>query len=331
MTYKHISVEEREKLQEELWKGRSIRSIALELGRSHTSLARELRRNQSPEKGLYRPRIAHEKALAKRKSRGRKDRLKNDRVREYVVAQLKRRRSPEQIAGIIKRELGQTISHEAIYQFIYAQVYREGYGYLKPKKEDLRPCLRRRRKRRAPHGARKGQRVVRPQGPSIETRPKVVERRSRTGDWESDTVESKDHKPGINTLVERKTGYVFITKLKDKTSATTVAAIAARMRQVRKCAKHTITMDNGPENSNWQELEAATELDAFFAHPYSSFERGTNENTNGLIRDYFPKKTDFTTISDEEIAFVERELNERPRKRLRWKTPLQAFGGALTD
>lgn len=329
MIYKHFSVEEREKIQRGLWEKKSIRAIAKGLGRPHSSVVREVKRNNPPLRDRYTPRLAHERALTKRKSRGRKDRLKNERIREYVTAQLKRRRSPEQIAGVIKQDLGESISHEAIYQFIYAQIHRGGYGYLKPGAEDLRPYLRRRRKRRSLHGARKGQRVLRPQGPSIETRPKVVDRRSRIGDWESDTVESRDHKPGINTLVERKTGLVFITKLKDKTSASTVAAIAARMRQIPNAAKHTITFDNGPENSNWQELEAATELDSFFAHPYSSFERGTNENTNGLIRDYFPKKTDFTTISDEEIAFVERELNERPRKRLGWKTPLEAFGGAL--
>ena len=108
-----------------------------------------------------------------------------------------------------------------------------------------------------------------------------------------------------------------------------MAAITARMRAVPKDYRRTMTMDNGPENSAWQQLEVATGLDTFFAHPYSSFERGTNENTNGLIRDYFPKGTDFRTISDEELAYVERELNEQPRKRHGWKSPLQVWGGAL--
>ena len=142
-------------------------------------------------------------------------------------------------------------------------------------------------------------------------------------------MESKDHKPGINTLVERKTGLVFITKLKDKSGAATRAAITNRFANLPQHVRRTITMDNGPENRDWRPIEEATGADCFFAHPYSSWERGTNENTNGLIRDYFPKKTDFTTISDEEIAYVERELNERPRKRLGWKTPLQVWSGAL--
>lgn len=329
MKYKHFGVEERETIQEGLWKGRSIRSLAKELGRSHSTVVRELQRHRSPEKGLYRPRVAHEKALAKRKSRGRKERLKNERVRTFVVAQLKRRRSPEQIAGIIGQECGENISHEAIYQYIYAQVHREGYGWVKPGCEDLRVYLRRRRKRRVPHGARRCQRVLKPHGPSIETRPAVVDRRSRIGDWESDTVESKDHKPGINTLVERKTGLVLITKLESKSGAATRAAIEKRLAELPQRVRRTITMDNGPENRDWRPIEGATGTQCFFAHPYSSWERGTNENTNGLIRDYFPKKTDFTTITDEEIAFVERELNERPRKRLGWKSPLQAMAGAL--
>ena len=329
MIYKHFSVEEREKLQEGVWRGRSIRTIASELGRSPASVSRELRRNSSPEKSLYRPRQAHERALAKRKLRGRHERLKNECVRIFVTAQLKRRRSPEQIAGIIKRELGETISHEAIYQFIYAQVHRDGYGWVRPGCEDLRHCLRRRRKRRVPHGARRCQRVLKPQGPSIEVRPAVVDRRTRVGDWESDTVESCDHAPGINTLVERKTGLVFITNLNDKSGAATRAVIEKRFADLPQQVRRTITMDNGPENRSWQPIEEATGANCFFAHPYSSWERGTNENTNGLIRDYFPKGTDFRTISDEEIAYVERELNERPRKRHGWQSPLQVWGVAL--
>lgn len=330
MTYKHFSVEEREKIQEELLHGRSLRGIARKLGRSHTSVVRELQRHRTPEQERYTPRIAHQKALLQRKSRGRHERLKNDRVRAYVVSHLKRRWSPEEITGSIRGALHASISHEAIYQFIYAQIHRSGYGSLKPGCEDLRPYLRRRRKRRVPRGARRCQKVLKPQGPSIDERPRIVERRSRVGDWESDTVESRDHAPGINTLVERKTGLVLITKLKDKTGAATRQAIAGRLAPFPASIKRTITFDNGPENRDWQPIEEATGVQCFFAHPYHSWERGTNENTNGLIRDYFPKGTDFRTITDTEIAFVERELNARPRKRLGWKTPLQALSGALT-
>jgi len=326
MNYKHFSVEEREKIQRGLWEKRSIRAIARALGRPHSSVVREIARNKPPQRTVYTPRLAQERALFKRTQRGRAQRLKNDRVRGFVVAQLKRRRSPEQIAGIIERELGEQISHEAIYQFIYAQIKN---GYPKKGCIDLRSCLRRGRKRRVPHGAQRCQRIFKPQGPSIDERPDIVSQRSRIGDWESDTVESVDHAPGINTLVERKTGMVFITKLRSKKGIATCAAITRRLAALPISVRHTITFDNGPENRDWLPIEKATGAQCFFAHPYHSWERGTNENTNGLIRDYFPKGTDFRTITDEEIAYVERELNERPRKRLGWQSPLQVWSGAL--
>jgi IS30 family transposase len=166
-------------------------------------------------------------------------------------------------------------------------------------------------------------------GISIDLRPKIINDRIRTGDWESDTVESRDRKPGINTFVERKTGLVFITRLKDKTSEATVSVIESRMKYLPDELKRTATFDNGPENQKWEEIEKRTGLKCFFAHAYHSWERGTNENTNGLIRDFFPKKTDFTTVSNEELQYVEDNLNNRPRKRLGWKTPLEAFSKEL--
>jgi len=159
----------------------------------------------------------------------------------------------------------------------------------------------------------------------------VVAERSRVGDWEGDTVESVNHKPGVNTLVERKTGLLLITKLSDRTSQATNRAVASRLGVLPAHTRYSLTLDNGPENQDWQTLESLTGLCCFFAHPYHSWERGTNENTNGLLRDYFPKKTDFTTITEEELAFVEREINTRPRKRLGWKTPLEAFSVALQE
>lgn len=331
MKYKHFSIEEREKMQEMLWQKSSIRSIATALERSPSSVSREIERNLPPKHKVYTPRLAHERALIKRRSRGRTDRLKNQQARDYVVAHLKERWSPEQIAGRIKSEISQTISHEAIYQYIYAQIHHKGYGSLKPDCEDLRPYLRRKRKRRVPKGSRRCQRIFKPKGTSIDERPAIVEQRERLGDWESDTVESKDYKPGINTLVERKSGLVLISKLADKTSRATMSVIINRLNLLPEKAKQTITFDNGTENSNWQKLEGKAGIKTFFAHAYHSWERGTNENTNGLIRDYFPKKTDFTKISNEKIKAVERALNARPRKRLGFKTPLEVFSVALED
>jgi transposase, IS30 family len=329
MKYKHLTIEERELIQELVWQKVSVRGIARRLGRSHSSISREIRKNFPKEHKVYTPRLANERALKQRKSRGRKDRLKNETIRQYVVTHLKMRWSPEQISGRLKKDLGLSISHEAIYQYIYAQVHRDGYGLLRPRCDDLRMYLRRRRKRRMGKNMTRGQRVFKFKANSIDLRPKEVNERTRVGDWEGDTVESVNHKPGVNTLVERKTGYVFITKLKDRTSIETVKVVTQRINILPQKARQTLTLDNGPENSDWKKLEELTRLSVYSAHPYHSWERGTNENTNGLIRDYFPKKTDFTEITDELIQQVEYDLNTRPRKRLNWSTPLEALSGAL--
>ena len=329
MKYKHLTIEERELIQLKLWEKKSLRAIAGELGRPPSSVSREINPNLPAVNYQYTPRLAHFRALSNRKCRGRQDRLKNERVREYVIAHLKQRWSPEQIANTIESAVGEKISHEAIYQYVYAQIHRGGYGWLKPNCQDLRPYLRRRKKRRTPGGARRCQRCFKPKGASISERPKEAEQRRRIGDWESDTVESRNHKSGINTLVDRRSGLVLITKLKGKTGEATANVVVGRLNQLPLTARQTVTSDNGPENSDWRTIEEQTNVKTFFANPYHFWERGTNENTNGLIRDYFPKKTDFTVVSEEEIRYVENELNNRPRKRLNWKTPSEVFSVAL--
>jgi IS30 family transposase len=330
MGYTHFSIEEREKLQDGLWAKRSIRSIATELGRSPSSVSREIRKNIPQEQYRYTPRLAHERAIGNRSHRGRKERLKNETIREYAERKLTEGFSPEQIAGRLSIEHPKEhISHEAIYQYIYAQVHRGGRGDVKPGRTDFRSYLKRRHKSRTKQGFRKGTRVLRPVGPSIDVRPSVVDRRTRLGDWESDTVESCQHLPGINTLVERRSGLLCITKLESKDACATRHAIARRLAPLPPHLRRTVTFDNGPENRQWRELEALVHIRTYFAHPYHSWERGTNENTNGLIRWYFPKGTDFGTISDEELARVEYAINTRPRKRLGWRTPLEVWSVAL--
>lgn len=327
MKYQHFSIEERETIQLMWWERKSIRSIAGALTRSPSSISRELKRNFPHERQVYTPRVAHERALLKRKSRGRTNRLKDEVIRDYVIKHLKKGWSPEQIAGRLSKEHpGYTISHEAIYQYIYAQVHRQGHGTLRPGCEDLRTYLKRRHKRRGQKGMRTVQRVFRQKGPSIEDRPQIVDQRLRIGDWESDSIASKDNAPGLNSLVERKTGLVFLTKVQDKTAGATTGVIAQRLSNM---PRYTVTFDNGPENQNWQEIEHIIDAKCFFAHPYHSWERGTNENTNGLVRWYFPKGTDFRTIPKEAIEAVENALNTRPRKRLNWKTPLEVFNQSV--
>jgi IS30 family transposase len=170
------------------------------------------------------------------------------------------------------------------------------------------------------------QRVLRPDGLSIEERPLIVEHRSRIGDWEGDSIESKDHAPGLNSLVDRKSGLLLLTKLSGKTALATRIVVAERLKGL---PARTLTVDNGPENRTWQETEKESGVKVYFANPYHSWERGSNENTNGLVRRYFPKGTDFREVSDEEIARVEYALNTRPRKRHGFKTPLEIWNGAI--
>ena len=329
MKFKHLTIEEREKIQELLWQKTSIRTIAKALNRSPSSVSREINRNV-PLQRSYRPRLSNERARKKRKSRGRKLRLKNGFVRRYVVSKLKAGFSPEQISGRLHFEYpNENISHEAIYQYIYSHVHRQGWGELKTGYHDLRKYLKRRHKRRAERGMRSVQRVFRPKGPSIDDRPHEVEARKTVGHWETDSVISRKSKVGLNTLVERKTGLVFISKIENAKAQTTKEAVVNRLSILPKQFRETVTSDNGTENFSYDEAMFELGILWFFAHPYHSWERGTNENTNGLIRWYFPKGTDFATISDETIKVVEDALNNRPRKRLGWKTPLEAFNESV--
>lgn len=329
MAHTHFTIKEREKIQRLLWEKKSLRYIARQIKRSPSSISREMQRN-CPIKRKYVPRSAHERALRKRTKRGRENRLKNDRIRTYVKEKLREDWSPEQIAGCIRKDIRECISHEAIYQYIYSLIHRNGHGLLRKGALDLRMYLKRRHKRRMVKGLRRCQRVLRHKGISIDLRPPSINTRRVIGHWEGDSMVSKKSKVALNTLVERKTGFVFITKMKSCTASETARSVITRLGQLPPQFRKTLTLDNGSENSCYETLQDILSIDCFFCHPYSSFERGTNENTNGLIRWYLPKGTDFALISDDEIKNIETVLNNRPRKRLKWKTPLQAMGVAFT-
>jgi IS30 family transposase len=243
-----------------------------------------------------------------------------------VIKQMKEEDySPEQIAGTLPMaHPGHSISPEAIYQFIYAQYRRQGWGACIG--EDLRMYLKRKHKVRHPKfvpfqdtPGRIKNRVF------IDERPSEVDARVAVGHWEGDSMVSRQSPAGLNTLVERATGLVFITKIKDTTAVETARVVMERLRLLPPQARQTMTVDNGHENANHEQTTKDLNLKIYFAHPYHSWERGTNENTNGLIRWYLPKRTDFATISDERIREIEHRLNTRPRKRLGWRTPLEVF------
>lgn len=324
--YKHFTIEEREKIQTMLWQKETIREIAKAIGREPSSVSREIKKNKPPIHNLYTPRLAHQRALAHRKRRGRTERLKNAALREYVIAHLKLGWSPEQIAATARKAVGVSISHEAIYQYVYAQIHRDGYGYLKPGKEDLRPYLARRRKRRMRKGFRRVYRLENGPLPSIDDRPKTVEQRREPGHWEDDSIVFSTTCPvRLRTLNERVSGLVFIARANQRTMKEANRLTLERLQNIPPQFRKTLTRDRGTENMGYRELEQSLGIRCFFAHAYHSWERGSNENANGLIRRFFPKKTDFRAVSDGEIRMVERLLNSRPRKRLGWKTPYEVF------
>jgi IS30 family transposase len=328
MSYQQLTITEREKIQEGLWAKKSLRSISKDIGRPVSTVSREIERNKSPILDRYTPRLAEDRAKEKRKERGRHDRLKNETVRKYVIAKLKDGYSPEQIAGRLPLDHpGHTVSYEAIYQYIYAQFRREGNGRCLT--EDLRVYLKRGHRHRTAKGMRKGQRIFKPKGLSIDERPESVEERKIVGHWEGDSVVSRKSPYALNTIVERKTGLVFISRLKDHTAKETTSAVIERLGSLPLKFRMTLTLDNGTENSDYETITKILGTTCYYAHPYHSWERGTNENTNGLIRWYLPKGTDFANISDETIRAIETALNNRPRKRLGWKTPLEAFNESV--
>lgn len=250
----------------------------------------------------------------------------NAALREHIVSRMKLGWSPEQIAATIQEYIGETISHEAIYQYIYAQVYRGGHGCVKPGHEDLRLYLARRRKRRIRKGHRRSYRIDKGPLPSIDLRPKEAEDRTVAGHWEDDSLVYTPTCPvRLRTTNERRSGVVFIARANDRTMAEANRITHECLGTLPATLRQTLTRDRGAENLGYEDLEHWLGIRCFFAHAYHSWERGSNENVNGLIRRFFPKGTDFRTVSDEEIRRVEYLLNTRPRKRLCWKTPYQVF------
>ena len=327
--YKQLNIEEREIIQMGVWQKKSIRAIAKKLGRSASTISRELKRNCPPERRIYTPRVAQEKTQNRIQARAKRYRLKNPLIREYVIIKLKKDYSPEQIAGRLSVDYPKfRISHEAIYQFIYSQYHRQGYGDCIG--DDLRIYLKRRHKvRHLKYAPFRPQRLRIKDSVSIDERPKSIELRKIIGHWEGDSVVSRQSKFGLNTLVERKSGLVFISKIKNGTGGVTTETVINRFKILPPSKRKTLTLDNGSENAGHKIITKELNTKCYFAHPYCSCERATNENTNGLIRHYLPKKTDFKFVTNNQIQQIENILNNRPRKRLDWLTPLEVFNGKV--
>lgn len=324
--FKQLTLDDRINIQIQYRDGLSFEKIAHSLGngRSKTTISREIAGKPARGVGKYQASIAHEKALERRFGK-KPDRLKNQFIRDYVKEKLILGWSPEQISIRLNIDYPheESISYEAIYQYIYAQMNIS--GQVRAHYEDLRMYLPRRHRRRQKKNFRQVRKMYKPQLPSIEKRPKEVERRRVVGHWEDDCIVSKQSRDRLKTLNERVSGVFLIGKMKNGSVAESNKAVIDKWRVIPSEFKKTLTRDNGTENFGWEDLEEKEHIKVYFAHPYCSYERGSNENGNGLIRRYLPKGTDFSHVSNEEVLRIEYLLNSRPRKRLQGKTPLEVW------
>ncbi len=314
--YTQLTREQRYQIQALLKTAQNQSQIARVVGVHKTTISRELRRNC----GLrgYRPHQAHARAQARQATRIR-PRIAQT-TWQQVDTLLRQTWSPAQIRGRLQQEQGQTISHEWIYQHIYADKQTGG---------DLYRSLRCQKKRRKRYGtySRRG-RIA--NQVSIDERPAVVTARERLGDWEGDTVIGKGQRGVLVTLVERKSKYTVLQGVPHKTAAAVRKAVEQGLRPY-KSRVYTITYDNGLEFSEHAGMAQDLEAQIYFAHPYASWERGVNENTNGLIRQFFPKGQDLRGVTDEQLTTVMETLNHRPRKTLGYRTPYEVFFDTTTS
>ena len=326
MSYVQLTLEERYVIAHLKMFKLSLREIARRLGRHHSTISREIKRNgPAIAHWVYWYDVAHPRAM-QRKTRARHHRRRANRaLYEYVAQRLQAGWSPECIAGRLELdhpgEHAMRVSTEAIYRWIFHDAKAGGqlYRFL---------CLghRRRRKQRR-YGSLRG---LIPGRVSISQRPNVVDTRRRFGDWEGDTVYGRRTRICLLTQVERKSRYLLAGKVEDRRAATVAQRKIEQFSRVPRAWRQTLTLDNGKEFAAFKQVEHSTGLRVYFADPYSAWQRGTNENTNGLLRRYFPKGTDFSTVSDDDLAFVVHALNNRPRKCLGYRTPFEVVQHALS-
>ncbi|MFD8244886.1 IS30 family transposase [Nocardia sp. NPDC059691] len=326
---RYLGEEERIRIADRLREKASVRAIAAELGRSPSTISREIRRNSHPESAAYRPHAAHARAKARR-PRPKPGKIgQNQQLREIVQHWLTLRWSPEQISRKLRLRFPDRpemhVTHETIYQALYVQ----GRGELR---RELTRALRTgralRRPRRAPD-----QRAPRFAAPMvmISERPPEAADRAVPGHWEGDLIIGKDQGSAIGTLVERATRYVMLVHLPGNREAVTVRdALIETMRELPAHLKRSLTWDQGAEMGLHHQFSLAADIPVYFCDPHSPWQRGSNENTNGLLRQYFPKGTDLSVHNREHLHAVAAELNGRPRKTLGWDTPAERLAMLLS-
>ena len=321
MSYHHLNENERYVISH-LWAAHfSFHEIGRRLGRDHTTILREVKRARErfPYAAYgydWAQSLASSKAHQPRHFR----KQSCGRLVHYVETKLKLGWPPEAISHRLRLDFPEEnqmrISHETLYRWIYLDATVDGSLY-----RNLRRGHKRRRKQRR-YGT--GKRFIAGRT-GIHQRPKIVEQRQRFGDWEGDTVQGKPGKGCLVTLVERKSRYLVAAKLEDKKAATLTAKSLQALGPILRVMRQTLTVDNGSEFAHFKELENKARLKVFFADPYAAWQRGLNENTNGLLRQYFPKGINFQKVSEAEVNEAVRKLNNRPRKCLGYRTPQEVF------
>ena len=318
--YKRISYEERVKIQTLLDQGKRKTEIADYLKRSKSTITREINNYRGIE---YEAEYAQQcsKFITRKRHNGNKI-LSNPNLEYYIILRLKQGWSPTQVSQRLKEKYPDNkhmqVSHESIYTYIYLKAK----GALK---KELISHLRQEKGARKRPSPRADKRSLIPDRIGIEYRPEEVKDRIIPGHWESDLIIGKDQKSAIGTIVERTTRFAILVKLKNRTANEVRKAFARELKDLPEHLRKTLTHDNGSEMSQHKLFTKETQIKVYFAHPYSPWERGTNENTNMLIRDFFPKGTDFNLVPSGKLKNVQDLLNDRPRKTLNWSTPNKVF------
>ena len=323
MPMSQLTTDERYQITYLHMNGLSPAEIGRRLGRHRGTIGRELARN-TDSMGGYHYLSAQARADTRRRIASRRYKLDTPGsiAAKAVREGLKQRWSPEQIAGRLRLDHPDNsaawVSHETIYQWVYREAQSGRVSYQRLRRS------RKYRRRRIP-GERKAKRGAIPGRIGIEKRPAVVDFRGRFGDWESDTVEGAKGRGLVATHVERRSRYTLLGKLADKKAATVTESTTASMKGLPKKLRHTATFDNGKEFADFKTIERELGLTIYFANPHSPWERGANENTNGLLRDWLPKGSDFRKVTRSRLAQIQKMLNNRPRKCLNYRTPLEVL------
>lgn len=326
---RYLSEQERVRIADLAARGAGVREIARELGRSPSTISRELRRNRDEETATYRPFAAHRQALRRRARPGRGKLANNLELRAFVEERLKKHWSPEQVAHVLREHFTDQPAFHLAPETIYQAVYRPELGGLC---RELPPVLRTRRRRRR---ARR-RTDVRNAGSLVKMsmlseRPKQVADRRVPGHWEGDLILGAHNRSAIGTLVERTSRFTLLVHLPGANHGADVlkGALVEAMHRLPAALRRSLTWDQGKEMALHAEIAVALSMPIFFCDPHSPWQRPSNENTNGLLRQYFPKGTDLRVYGPADLAAVADELNERPRKVLGWQSPAQVLSGFL--